>query len=72
MPGEKLSKYQEVQKIQRNRKQPTQNIRRNTGNRKIVERRKVCDEIKRSTEALLEDVYIAVIIEIGLNDGNIL
>jgi hypothetical protein len=63
MTVKKLSKNQEVQKIQRNRKQIMQNIRRKTGNRKIVGRRKVDDVIDRSTEALLEDVYITVIIQ---------
>jgi hypothetical protein len=62
MTVKKLSKNQEVQKIQRNRKQSIQNIRRKTGNRKIVERGRIDDAIDR-TEALLEDVNIAVIIQ---------
>jgi hypothetical protein len=63
MAVKKLSKNQEVQKIQRNRKQTVQNIRRKTRDRKIVERGKVDDVIDRSTEELLEDVYITVIIQ---------
>lgn len=55
MTVKKLIENQEVQKIQRNRKQ---NIRR-----KIVERRKVDDVIGRISEAFLEDVYIVMIIQ---------
>jgi hypothetical protein len=63
MTVKKLSKNQEVQKIRKCRRQTVQNIRRKTGNRKIVGRGKVGDVIDRSTEALLEDLYIAVIIQ---------
>jgi hypothetical protein len=63
MTVKKLSKNGELQKIQKNRKQTVENIRRKTGNRKIVERRKVGDVIERNTETLLEGVYIAMIIQ---------
>jgi hypothetical protein len=60
----KFSKNQEIQKIQRNRKEAIQNIRRKTVNKKIVEREKIGDvSERRSTEALLEDADIAVIIQ---------
>jgi hypothetical protein len=63
MTVKKFGKNQEVQKIQRNRKEAIQEIRRKTENKKIGERERVDDvSERRSTEAPLEDVYIAVII----------
>jgi hypothetical protein len=63
MTVKKFSKNQEVQTVQRNRKQTIQSIRRKTGNKKI-EREKVGDvSERRSAKVLLEDAYIAVIIQ---------